>query len=132
MSERDKWKFRRDKQDVLAGARQQLEHHEHRLQYWRQKQEETMSKIKADGLEIDESLGYGSNTSHGRGPQVLVRQDYQTDLNETHQKIKEHEYAVQEYAGWVQFLEKPGPAEVELDISDHLFFFKRTAVQVPV
>jgi|HubBroStandDraft_4_1064222.scaffolds.fasta_scaffold99963_2 hypothetical protein len=131
MSKRNEWKFMRKAQDILSGADSKLAHHKSRLEFWVSMKAETLTKIKEDGLEISDSLAAGvwgagvqqlSNAAN-RGAQVLVRAEYQNDLNECHAKINEHQHKIQSYSSWVQFLSGPTPVEVEMDIDDHLFFF---------
>ncbi len=120
---RDEWRSLKSRNDVLAAARRQLEFNQGRLEFWQNKQEEVMRRIKEDGIEIDESVAAGYTNSH-RGPQVAVRMDYQKDLNETHGKISTYKSEIETYKGWVRFLEELGPNELALTINDYLFFFK--------
>ena len=75
-------------------------------------------------------MEYGNNlsslvgsTSAGRGAQLVVKNDYQTKLNECHMKIRDHGAKVKEYDGWIQMLEANTKQNVSLDIDDYLFFF---------
>ena len=53
---------------------------------------------------------------------LVVKDDYQTKLNECHMKIKLHSAKTREYDGWVQFLSVRTDA-IELDWDDYLFFY---------
>lgn len=116
--------FKRDY--VKEASQAKLTYHEGRLAFWQGKQDEVMAGIKADGLEIETSVAgaqYSQASNYSRGPQVVVRDDYQRDLQECNDKVREHTLKVQKYKSWLAFLSAPGPAEIELDSDDYAFFF---------
>lgn len=120
---RKDWKSSIERAALKVAAEIKLARHQERLKFWQAKETEVMQRIKDDGLEISDSLAGMTYSNAGRGPQVMVRAEYQQDLNECHSKINEHQSKVTEYQGWVEFLGSPGPREVEVEIDDYLFFF---------
>lgn len=123
MSNRDQWKFPHKASEVRAAAEKKLAHHQSRLGWWEDKKKEVMEKIKAEGLEIDESLANQVSSSYSRGPTVQVRNDLMNDLTETVQKVKEHRGKAEGYDAWVQVLAAHPAANLDLDHKDWLHFF---------
>ena len=52
-----------------------------------------------------------------------MKDDYQRQLTECHQKIQEHSSKAKEYDGWVQVLSANSEDRCVLDVDDWLFFF---------
>lgn len=119
---RNEWQVERKSEDVQSAAKAKLDYHSERLEFWNNKQSEVMDKIKEDGLSVSETLSNMASNVR-RGPQVMVRTDYQRDLDECQDKINEHKKSVSDYGSWVKFLEPPRPSVLYLDINDYLFFF---------
>ncbi len=127
------WKFGYQADKLLDAAKNKLAWHNGRLEWWAAKQKDVQNKIRAEGLEIDESVavisgGYStSNISH-RGPTVQIRNDLLTDHNECVGKVAEHRAKVRDYDSWVQVLNaevelRGDKAVFELQQDDWLFFF---------
>ncbi len=127
MTNRNLWKFSYTADRLLAAAMAKKTWHAGRLEWWTQKRDEVKESIRADGIEIDESVadgteGYKFSSSH-RAPSVNIRNDLVTDLNECTAKITEHRNRIKEYDSWVQVLESQGQSSLELNQADWLFFF---------
>ena len=122
---RSEWNFPY-KADVLAmaGETKALYHLERRA-WWAEKREETLTTIKASGIEIEESVaGSGYNTTgYARGAQVNVKPELTRDLQECLQKVKTHHELAENYLGWVEVLKSQGEKEFQLDHDDWMFFF---------
>lgn len=130
--QRDDWKFAYTAGDLATAADTKKQHHAERLDWWQAKQKEVIEMVKANGLEVSESLATQYNdpkqfvgSAALRGAQLIVKNDYQQQLNECHQKIGQHSGKVKEYDGWVQVLRANPSERVQLDIDDWLFFFSR-------
>lgn len=122
---RDEWKFPHTA-DVLADAAQKkATHHAERLRWWEGKKTESMDAIRAEGLEIDESLVEESMklSNYNRAPTVSIRNDLMRDLNECVAKIKEHRDKEKAYSGWQKVLASQGKATLDLEHDDWLYFF---------
>lgn len=130
---RTAWKFSYTADKLLEAAKIKREYHESRLKWWLDKQEEIKTKIKEEGIEIDESLafdhakdgrlGTASNNFNYRGPVASIRNDLLTDLNETVNKAAEHRGKLRDYKSWEQVLASQGQAAFDLNQDDWLFFF---------
>lgn len=128
--QRTEWHFEYTAAKLAEAAKAKKSNHEERLAWWEAKQKEVIEEVKAKGLEVTESLAmeYATSTAFTgalRGAQLTVKNDYQTKLNECHQKIHGHGGKVKEYDGWIQMLEANAEQRVKLDIEDWLFFFGR-------
>lgn len=127
---RDDWKFPYRVNQLLEGAKSKVAFYEDRVKYWEGKRTEVMTKIKAEGIEVEESVAaddkaYFSNTRH-RGPVVSVRNDLAADLQECHQKIADHRQHVAVYDGWLAMLkDRPADEVLQLEHDDWLFFFSK-------
>lgn len=128
MANRSQWKFTYPADKLLAAATAKMSWHEERLKWWATKRDETKDKIRSEGIEIDESVAFGtdnylSNKSTHRGPQVTIKNDLLTDLNECSQKVSEHQEKIKGYDAWMQVLASQGQATLELHQDDWLYFF---------
>lgn len=132
MSQRDQWEFNYTIKQVLVGATTKKAFHEGRLQWWRNKKEETIAAIKSDGLEVDDSIvnemsktGYlSNNTFAGRGPTVTIKDEYLRDLSECSSKISEHEGKIKAYDAWMQVLTDQKESDtLPLRHDDWMYFF---------
>jgi hypothetical protein len=128
---RTEWKFRYSSQALADAAEAKKMHHQARAEWWSKKQEEVIAEVKEKGLEVAESLSmqYGALNSFvgasaaNKGAQLVVKNDYQTQLNECHTKINQHSGLVKMYDGWIQVLLANKDDRLDLDIEDYLFFF---------
>lgn len=134
MAYRDHWKFEYTISLLTDAAAYKTNYHEGRLKAWREKRDETMAKIRSEGLEIKESAM--ANTTNysvynsGHGAQVYVRVDLQQDLNECEQKIAEHRNKVADYKAWnAVFAAQDGQKQLELSKDDWLYFFYGMATE---
>jgi hypothetical protein len=119
---RSGWKFSYAADKLLAAATTKKNWHEGRLKWWDDKKKEVMTSIKAEGLEIDESVALGYSNS-SRNTSVNIRTDFLRDLNECIGKISEHKTKLQDYDAWTQVLASQGQASFDLNQDDWLFFF---------
>lgn len=119
---RSNWKFPYAANILLDAATEKNSFHSDRLSWWQKKKDEVLTQIKAEGLEIDESVALGYSNS-GRNTSVSVRTDLLRDLNECVGKITEHTGKVKEYDSWMQVLKSQGQAAFDLFQDDWLFFF---------
>ena len=131
MSNRTAWKFSYNADQLTTAAKTKFDYHSARLVWWQQKQQETIAKIKSEGVKVDESIveeltktGY-STSNIGRGPQVQIRNDLLADLNECAHKVEEHRRKIKDYEGWVEILASQGQLTLALDQEDWLFFFSK-------
>ena len=125
---RNNWKFQYAADKLLVATEAKLAWHEGRLKWWGGKRDELKDKIRSEGIEIDESVAFGtdnylSNKSSHRGPVAQIRNDLLTDLNECVQKVYEHQGKTKEYDAWRQVLASQGTLTLELNQDDWLFFY---------
>lgn len=121
---RREWQFPYTADKLLAAATEKHLYHGTRATWWEGKKAETLTKIKAEGLEIDESVAAGySNKTFSREATVSVRDDLLRDLQECVQKMHEHREKISHYDAWVQVLASQGSATLMVDQEDWLFFF---------
>lgn len=122
---RDKWTFPYTADKLLEAATGKKAFHEGRLQWWTDKRKEVEDKIRSEGIEIDETLAdqAGKFSNSYRGPQVQIRNDLVTDLDECVTKQKEHRSHIQHYDAWMQVLASQGQSTFNLNQDDWLFFF---------
>lgn len=124
---RDNWLFPYTADKLLAAATAKREHHDARLLWWEDKKASVIEAVKAEGIEIDESLADITSNSYGRGATVQVRNDLVRDLQECVSKIREHRGKASDYSAWVQVLSSQGQATLALHHDDWLFFFGTSA-----
>lgn len=124
---RKDWVFTYSCADLLKAATEKRDYHQKRVEWWDSKKKEVIEKVKAEGLEIDESLaeGFKSASNYVRGPQVMVRTDLQADLNESVERLKANRELVKQYNGWIEVLTANPNVSQDLDLDDWLFFFSK-------
>lgn len=125
---RNQWKFTYTADKLLEAANTKKRWHDGRLTWWASKRDEIKETIKSEGIEIDESVSFGtenylSNKSAYRGSSVSIRNDLVEDLNECVGKVSEHQNKIKDYDAWIQVLESQGQSSLELHQDDWLFFF---------
>lgn len=121
---RNDWEFPYSIGELNIASKVKHDHHMARLQWWNDKKAETIDKVKAEGIEIDESLADQISNSYGRGAQVQIRNDLVKDLQECVSKIREHRERVTEYDAWLQVLSaQSATRQLLLNQNDWLFFF---------
>ena len=129
------WTFPYTADKLLEAAAAKHNHYSERLEWWKNKREEIIAQIRAEGIEVDESvlagqrIGSASNDvnplSYNRQPTVQIRNDLVKDLTECVEKVKSHQQYVQEYDAWMQILASQGQSSLSVDHNDWLFFFAR-------
>jgi len=125
---RNSWKFSYNADALLGAATTKKSWHEERLGWWVKKRDGVKETIRAEGIEIDESVAFGtenylSNKSSHRGPSVQIRNDLVQDLTECVGKVSEHQNKIKDYDAWIQVLTSQGQASFDLNQDDWLFFF---------
>ncbi len=107
------WKFSYAASRLLDAAATKQAWHQGRLNWWADKRDDVKKTIKAEGIEIDESVAFGTdnymgNKSTYRNSSVNIRADLVTDLTECVNKVSEHQNKIKDYAAWVQVLASQG------------------------
>lgn len=123
---RTKWEFPYHANDLAAAAINKSKHHKERQEWWETKKAEIVEKIKAEGLEIDESLAgeeFSKLGNYGRSTTVQIRDDLLRDLQECVGKVKEHRTKIEGYDAWTQVLSSQGSTVFNLNQEDWLYFF---------
>lgn len=104
--------------DVAEAAQGQLEHHQKRLDYWKDEREFIKEKIEEAGLQIRERQVTG-----GTNYEVVADQELQQRFNQCHRKIDQHREKIEEYDKWVKVLRnRPETEPIWLDMEDILYF----------
>jgi len=127
---RKDWTFEYTARDLAAAAIKQREDRTARKKRWEDQYASVMAEVKASGIEVSESLANAvSNSTYGRGPQVMVRADLQTKLSECHSRIQTHDNAAREYDAWSLVLAANEEARLKLNHADWLYFFGGLSVE---
>jgi len=126
MSNRDHWKFQYGANVLHQAAQAKRQHHTERQLWWEAKKKDIFEQIKAEGLEVDESLAEHISNSYNRNAEVRVRADLLSDLRECQDKIREHREKVSDYYGWCEVLADQGQSACECSHEDWLFFFSKS------
>lgn len=119
---RNGWEFSYTADKLLQAALTKQAHHADRLVWWESQKASVMERIKAEGIEIDESLSNFASNAY-RNPTVSVRNDLLADMQECVTKVVEHRAKVAEYEAWGQVLSSQGQAALNLHHDDWHFFF---------
>lgn len=122
-SNRIAWEFAYTGKALAEAATAKRDHHQERVEVWRQEQTQLMIEVRESGLEINEDLAMRVGSSMSRPPHVSVKDHLQTKLRECHAKIQDHLELVHEYDGWVQVLGANPEATLKLKYDDWLFYF---------
>jgi hypothetical protein len=128
---RHEWTFKYSGTKLAEAARHQLEFRISRIAAWEAKKEEVMAQIRESGMTIKEDLAAHmlmntmkySATNQNSGPQIVIDQTMQDNLNECFQKINEHKGLEKQYSAWVQVFEANPEAHLDLHQDDWIFFF---------
>lgn len=121
--QRKEWTFEYTASKLAEAAQSKKAHHLARLDWWKSTKDETMSEVRASGIEVSESAASAQYSTANMGPQVMVRNDLQRKLTECHTKIQTHEAMVREYDGWLQVLNANPENRLSLHHDDWLYFF---------
>lgn len=126
--QRKDWKFDYTGSKLAETAGAKMAFHAERIDWWKKKKDEVLATIRAEGLEVDESItvqSYRNPKSRDweHGAQVLIRNDLRRDLDECLEKLAWHTEQHVQYDGWLQMLQAHPEARVPLDLDDWLFFF---------
>lgn len=121
MAQRQHWTFGYSAQDVLAGARKQLAHHERKITEWRERE-------RAREEDARRSISMGEAFAHieGRSTRVAQPQYDQTKLEalyEAQRFRKDHQAKAAQYRTWVSALSvQPPEQQLLLDYDDLVYF----------
>lgn len=129
---RDDWTMPYTGKTLLQAAKEKLTFHEGRKTWWTQKKDELIEKIRAEGINVTESvvdelgkLGYSTsaNLAFG-GPTIQIDAGLAAQVREAAQKVHEHKEKIGQYNAWAQMLEAaPEAASFDLAHDDWMFFF---------
>lgn len=124
---RDQWKFDYPAAQVAEAAAARGAYHAARLKFWKERREIVLTRIRSEGLEIDESAAVGFRNPKSRdwehGTQVTVRPDLRQDLEECSSKLGYHTKELEQYGSWQQTMAANPDMKVSLDIEDWMYFF---------
>ena len=124
---RNDWGFQYTAVALAKAADAKRSYHQERFDWWKEKKEETINKIRSEGIEVDEKivLEHRSLKSRDwdRGAQVMVRDDLSKHLSECLEKLSFHTTLVNDYDGWFQVLSANPNTTLMLDHTDWMFFF---------
>jgi len=127
---RDDWVVPYTGNALLAAATGKLEFHEGRRKWWGEKKEELIGKIRAEGINVTESvvdelgkLGYHTSNAAIGGPTIQIDAGLAAQVREAAQKVHEHDGKIAQYKAWMQMLEAHQNANFDLDHDDWMFFF---------
>src|SRR5262245_58957128 len=125
--QRQQWCFEYTGAALTDAVRAKVELHRSRFEWWLNKKQEILAKIRSEGLEIDERIALEHKTVKARdwerGAQVLIRNDLQAGLDECLNKLAYHTAQLNAYEGWLQVLGANPEVRLRLDHDDWLFFF---------
>ncbi len=128
--QRNEWKIEYPAAQLAEASQAKIAHHGERLEFWKSKREETLAKIRSEGLEIDEKIVMGFQSPKARdwerANRVTVRDDLRQQLDEVLDKLRSHTEKIGQYDGWRQMLLAGPEKRMALDIDDCLFFFGKS------
>lgn len=128
MSNRHEWKVQYTGAKLASAAAEKKAFHEGRHTWWVEKRQETISKIRSEGINITDSIvdelgkSYSSNVSHAK-PTIQIDAALQAHLMESHGKMKSHESLIKDYDSWAQMMGAHPDAVFELHQEDWVYFF---------
>lgn len=127
---RDEWSVGYTGQQLCDAATKKEAHHEERRKWWMDKKAEVITKIRAEGINVTESivdelgkLGYANSTQAYGGPVVQVDAGMAAQVQEATKKVHEHQDKAYKYGAWIQMLSAHPSATFSLDHDDWMFFF---------
>lgn len=122
---RDEWIFPYAASKLANAAQAKGIHHEERLAWWNDRKEHTMQTIRADGIEIDESIAeeFSKMSNYARQPSAAIKPELQRDLAECLAKVTEHRTKMIGYEAWAQVLQSQGDSMFDLHHDDWIYFF---------
>jgi len=126
---RDEWTFPYSASVLHKASAAKHAFHSDKRDWWHGKQVEKIELIKAEGIEVDESVIFEKhelstyNSTSGRLPNVSIRNDLLRDVQECVGKVREHTAKMKEYDAWMQVLASQGESMFNLHQDDWLFFF---------
>lgn len=127
---RNEWTVQYTGAKLADAAKAKIDFHEGRLKFWGGKKGEVMAEIRAEGIEINESIADQLNasnayatTSMGHGPSVTIRNDLLEKMQEAHGKVGTHEGLIKQYQAWAQMMVAHPEAVFQLQHDDWMFFF---------
>lgn len=130
---RQNWKFEYTGKALAAAAAEKRDQRKERLKWWLNRKEEIFKDIRGKGITIEEGnasrLGTLSNDVNAiykgrlQGPQVVVNEALERELEEAHNRIQINQEAVAEYEGWHQVMSANPDQVVKLNHNDWLYFF---------
>lgn len=130
MTMREGWTFEMPVGEVLEGAQKQLAYRQTRVEFWKDRRDEIVQKIREEGITINESevekLAGGTSYSNGigNGVRVVIDNEMQVRLQEAQMKLQENREHVRQYQTWVDLLTpQSAKLSVKLDRADWLYFF---------
>jgi hypothetical protein len=127
---RQTWCFEYAGSKLADATQKKVTHHRSRFEWWRNKKQEILDKVRAEGLEIDERISLQYSAPRARdwegGAQVLIRNDLQINLDECLQKLAYHTEKLRDYEGWLEMLQANPDERFRLDHDDWLFFFGKS------
>lgn len=104
--------------EVAKAAKNRLEHHQKRLDFWLNERELIKGQIEEAGLQVRERQFTG-----GVEYEVVADQELQKRFNTCHKKIDEHRARIKEFDRWYKVLRnRPETEFMWLDMDDILFF----------
>jgi hypothetical protein len=135
---RNEWEFEYKASEILKAAQAKCEYHDARLKWWTAKKEEKLTKLKEEGVNVDQSVvfeeTYGANpkafvsNTYARQPSVKLDETLVKDLNECISKCQDHRQKANAYQGWCAILAKHGDKALQLQADDWHHFFGTEAL----
>ena len=124
---REKWEFEYTGAQLCEAAGKRVAFHQDRLKWWKDKRQAVMAQIRAEGIEVNESIAMGYQNPKSRdwvdSTQVLIRNDLKLARAECQKKLASHAGRLAEFSGWFQVLKANPEARKPLDLQDWLYFF---------
>lgn len=127
---RDEWKVGYTGAQLCNAAIEKEAFHVKRKEWWFDKKEAVIAKIRSEGINVTESivdelgkLGYATNSVRGMAPTIQIDAGMAAQVQEATQKVHEHDGKVAKYQAWQQMLSAHPVATFDLDHDDWMFFF---------
>lgn len=121
-SRRETWTFSIVVGVLLKAIDEKIAFHSERLEHWKQKQEEALILLRAEGIVLDSTLDLSRTTSYNNET-VSINPKYRQALTDAQAKVKAHEDKLKDYERYERALKfLSSDAVLECTIKDIEFF----------
>jgi hypothetical protein len=115
---RREWTFEKPASELVEAARERVNYHGERLDFWETEREKAESAINSAGFQVRSHAITG-----GERHEVVIDPTLAARLSECESKMAQHRARSDEYAQWYSALKTADARSFVLDHDDWLFFY---------